>query len=87
MLDTDEQAILFLCCGTHLVLCTVCDRQREIRTLRRRSSDPDRWLCPRCRRDMSEAVVGHTRACVYFTGRKSLSRISKPDEPPAAASA
>jgi len=86
MLDTDERAILFLCCGNHVVTCDVCQRERPMQTLRRRASDPDRWLCPRCRHDMSERVLQHARACRYFIDRKPLDRIA-PLEPPAAASA
>jgi len=85
MLDADERAVLFLCCENHLVLCEVCQRERAMQTLRRRLSDPDRWLCPKCRHDVSPKVLEHARACRYFSERKSLVRALQ--EPPAAASA
>ena len=86
MLDSDERAILFLCCGNHVAFCDVCERERPILTLRRRPSDPDRWLCPRCRHDVTESVLQHTRACRYFAERKPLGKVARQD-PPAAASA
>ena len=81
MLDADERAILFLCCENHLVLCEVCGRERPMQTLRRRSSDPDRWLCPKCRHDVSGKVLEHTRACRYFSQRTSLGSVVLQDPP------
>jgi len=86
MLDADERAILFLCCERHVVFCPECDRDRQIRALRQRPADPDRWLCPKCRRDLSASVLEHAKTCAYFVNRKPLSKTPRA-EPPAAATA
>ncbi|HXG04040.1 MAG TPA: hypothetical protein VNO23_11595 [Candidatus Binatia bacterium] len=86
MLTPDEHAILFLCCENHEVECATCGRPRPVRTLRRRASDPDRWLCPRCRGDVTPGILKHIATCRYFVGRKPLARVAS-SEPPAAASA
>ncbi len=85
MLDADERAILFLCCENHPVSCAACGRERRIGSLRKRRSDPERWLCPKCRTDVTPGVVAHTRVCRYFLGRKGLARIAA--APPPAATA
>jgi predicted RNA-binding Zn-ribbon protein involved in translation (DUF1610 family) len=77
MLDADERAILFLCCDTHGIACPRCGRHVLIGRLLRTPPASDRYRCPECRADATDAVVAHTRACDYFLSKKPLGRIGR----------
>lgn len=76
-LDADERAIFFLCCENHVVLCARCRKSRTVRQLRCEPGDPGRYHCPKCRVDLTNAVLAHTTSCHYFRSRTPLAEIER----------
>jgi len=79
LLDPDTRAILFLCCGEHVVGCPGCRNSYRLGWLRRAESG--RYACPLCGSDLTPVVVVHTQTCWYWTtrraGRKPSARIER----------
>jgi hypothetical protein len=65
--DPDVRAILFLCCGDHVVACETCQDTYRFRWLRR--DEQGGCTCPRCGSDLAAAVGAHAATCAYWTGR------------------
>lgn len=70
--DPDVRALLFLCCGEHVIGCHRCEMTYRLRWLPR--TDSGGYTCPRCALDMTPAVVAHTETCSYWTPRGANSR-------------
>jgi hypothetical protein len=70
--DPDARAILFLCCSSHLVQCSKCQRGYRLGWLR--GGDPGVFRCPLCGFDITPAVATHTETCVYWVKRGGLTR-------------
>jgi hypothetical protein len=69
--DADARAILFLCCGSHVVQCQQCQRGYRLGWLR--GGEPSTFRCPLCGFDITPAVAAHTETCVYWV-KRGLSR-------------
>jgi hypothetical protein len=70
--DPDAQAILFLCCSSHVVQCQHCQRGYRLGWLR--GGDPGSYRCPLCGVDITPAVAAHTETCVYWVKRGATRR-------------
>jgi len=79
-LDPDIQAILFLCCGEHLVPCQTCQDTYRLRWIPRENHVV--FHCPLCGNDLTPIVVAHAQTCQYWanreTGTKKLPITSPP---------
>jgi predicted RNA-binding Zn-ribbon protein involved in translation (DUF1610 family) len=63
-LDPDARAILFLCCGQHVVPCQTCQNIYRLGWIPQ--ADPGVFPCPRCGNDLTAAVVVHAQTCRYW---------------------
>ena len=70
--DPDARAILVLCCSSHLVQCSKCQRGYRLGWLR--GGHPGAFRCPLCGFDITPAVASHTETCVYWVKRGGLTR-------------
>ncbi len=63
-LDPKAQAILFLCCGHHVVPCQQCQNTYQLRWIPR--ADPDVFRCPLCGSDLTPTILAHAQVCRYW---------------------
>ena len=85
--DPDARAILFLCCGQHIVPCQRCQNTYRLAWISR--ADPGVFPCPLCGSDLSQVVSAHAQVCSYWVDRRApakrpLTRVGV-HEPPAQA--
>lgn len=66
-LDPDVRAILFLCCGEHVVPCEKCQNTYRIRSISR--GETGVFHCPLCANDLTPTVVAHVQTCRYWANR------------------
>ncbi len=66
-LDPDVRAILFLCCGQHVVPCQVCQNIYRLSWILRANSSV--FPCPRCGNDLTPTVIAHAHTCRYWPPR------------------
>jgi predicted RNA-binding Zn-ribbon protein involved in translation (DUF1610 family) len=63
-LDPDVRAVLFLCCGQHIVPCQSCQNIYRLGWIPR--VDGGVFPCPRCGNDLTPTVVAHVHTCRYW---------------------
>lgn len=81
-LDPDVRAILFLCCGQHLVPCQRCQTLYRLSWIPR--LDRGVFPCPRCASDLTPTVVAHTQTCRYWPRGSSAAKPSGTIDPQSA---
>jgi hypothetical protein len=79
-LDPDTQAILFLCCGEHVVPCQPCQDTYRLGWIPR--VDHGVFHCPVCENDLTPLVVAHAQACRYWANRATGTKKPPVTSPP-----
>jgi hypothetical protein len=77
--EARTRALLFLCCGNHLVPCERCQDTYRLGWVRR--VEPQGFACPLCANDLSATVAAHAEGCRSIGGAMARSpRASSPPE-------